>query len=481
MSREQHLTERGLTFACTDIGNSERFIAMHGTALRFIPEERRGRQWLAYDGTRWCPEGANPMKRAKETAKAIWDEAKNAPSHAQGELGTWARKSEFEHRLRPMLSLASANMGVSITAFDTEPTKLNCMNGIVDLKTGELIEHSPDQLVTKRANACYYPNGAPCPTWTTFIEQIFLGDYDLIEYVKRALGYSLAGLTTEHALFIAYGLGANGKTTLFETILDIVGDYGTTTEFATFLNTDKRDVRIQEAIGKLKGTRFAIASETDNSRKWNEALVKKLTGGDTLTGAKLHGDAYEFKPTHKLWFQANHLPGFKDASHGFLRRVRVVPFRAKFTGKSIDPYLRMKLLAEREGILAWLVEGARAYFKSGLGDQPSAVRDATEEYIGDNDVLGRFIAECTERQHQSRSGSQETYRAYSTWCFGQNETPQDEKFFGRAMEERGITKKRTNTGVVFENMRLKSPANDNAAVEFNPRVDSIQLRPKHTW
>ncbi len=391
MSREEHLTEKGLKYACTDIGNSDRFIAMHGHALRFVPEERKARQWLAYDGTRWSPDHANPMKRAKETAREIWDEAKDAPSHAKHELANWARKSEFEHRLRPMLALASANMGVSITLFDTEPNKINCLNGIVDLKTGELITHSPDQFVTKRADARYVP-GAPCPLWCTFIEQVFLSDYELIEYVKRALGYSLCGLTSEHAMFIAYGLGSNGKTTLFETILDILGDYGTTTEFGTFLNTDKRDVRVQEAVGKLKGTQFTVASETDNTRKWNEALVKKLTGGDTLTGAKLHGDSFEFRPSHKLWFQANHLPGFKDASHGFLRRVRVIPFKAKFSGSAIDPKLREKLLAEREGIFAWLVEGALSYFRDGLGDIPGAVKEATEEYIGDNDVLGRFIA-----------------------------------------------------------------------------------------
>jgi P4 family phage/plasmid primase-like protien len=151
-----------------------------------------------------------------------------------------------------------------------------------------------------------------------------------------------------------------------------------------------------------------VASETGSNKRWDEAVGKKLTGGDTLTGAKLHGDSFEFKPTHTLWFLCNHLPSFKDASHGFLRRVRVIPFRAKFEGKAIDPFLRMKLLAERDGIFGRLVDGARDYFRHGLGEVPDAINDATAEYIADNDVLGRFIAECTERVPRTRAGSQET-------------------------------------------------------------------------
>jgi len=202
-----------------------------------------------------------------------------------------------------------------------------------------------------------------------------------------------------------------------------------------------------------------VASETGSNKRWDEAVGKKLTGGDTLTGAKLHGDSFEFKPTHTLWFLCNHLPSFKDASHGFLRRVRVIPFRAKFEGKAIDPFLRMKLLAERDGIFGRLVDGARDYFRHGLGEVPDAINDATAEYIADNDVLGRFIAECMERVPRTRAGSQETYLVYSEWCRSQSEIPQDEKFFGRAMEERGIIKKRTSQGMVFEHLALKGAIN----------------------
>jgi putative DNA primase/helicase len=221
---------------------------------------------------------------------------------------------------------------VSVASFDCDDDTINCRNGIVDLRTSELQAHAPDQMVMKRANATYVAK-AECPLWHHFLTEVFQGDEDLIAFMHRVLGYSLTGRIDEHCLFIAYGLGSNGKTTLFETVLEIVGDYGRTTEFSNFLASDKQDTRKMEAVGLLRGVRMAIASETDSTKKWHESLVKKLTGGDTLIGTKMYGDSYEFTPTHKLWFQANHLPTVRDASHGFWRRINVIPFNARFEAR----------------------------------------------------------------------------------------------------------------------------------------------------
>ncbi len=448
---KEHLDEKGLQFACTDLGNADRFVAMHRHDLKHLMEEHR---WVSWNGTKWTSEDAKIYERARQTVLSIYDEAKACERQGgRQELGSWANRSQSKQRIEAMLPIAAEALGVRAKDFDSDYTKINCSNGVVDLKSGELISHSCTQLSMKCANANYSPS-SKCPTWLSFLNQIFLDDEKLIAYVQRAFGYSITGKTDEHCLFIAYGLGSNGKTTLFETVLNILDDYGRTTEFSTFLNTDKSDARNRESVGSLKGIRFAVASETDSTKKWNEALVKKLTGGDTLTGAKLFGHSFEFNPTHKLWFQANHLPGVKDASHGFWRRPIVIPFRAKFEGAKIDTRLRDKLLSERDGIFAWLVAGARQYLQHGLGDQPSACVEAKDQYRQDNDILSRFVSEKLERRNGSTVGVQEVYRRYETWCGTCSETPQPLKFFTSAMEERGIGKKRTSSGMIFTDYSL---------------------------
>jgi len=450
-TERSHLKERGLEYACTDLGNCERLIARSSQDLCYLCDERR---WLSWDGSRWRPNKKHSF-RAEQTVKGLYDEARDCKnSQGQRELTDWAKRSQAKSRIDSMMALAAERLSVSVAEFDTDAGLINCNNGLLDLASGELHPHSSDQLAMKIADAAYDKN-ATCPQWLAFLNEVFSGDAELVSYMQRALGYSLTGETDEHCLFIAYGLGANGKTTLFETVHDILGDYAHMTEFSTFLNTDKSDARKQEAIGRLRGVRMAVASETESTKSWKEAIVKKLTGGDTLTGAKLYGNSYEFSPTHTLWFQANHLPGVKDASHGFWRRVRVVPFNAKFDGAKVDPGLRKKLLIERDGIFAWLVEGARQYYADGLGQPPEACELATSDYRSDNDPLSSFIEERLMRDVSGSASLSSTYEAYQAWCFDEREQPTAMNFFSKGMEERGIKKRHTNKGKVFDGYKLK--------------------------
>lgn len=449
---EKVLREKGIAFNTTDTGNSARFIARNKGKVLFLSEENR---WLKWDGKRWSSLGKAIHELAKETVKGIYDEARDCTNRqGQNELSNWARRSQQKHLIDSMLELSKGGLEAHLSDFDSDNERLNTDNGVVWLRYGAITPHHPGQLVMKKANANFVPS-AECPTWDAFLRDIFIGDEDLIRFFKRAIGYTATGHTKEDVLFIAYGLGANGKTTAFETILEILGDYGRSTEFNSFLSTDKTDVRNREAIGMLKGIRFAIASETDSNRKWNEALIKKLTGGDTLIGAKLHASSFEFKPTHKLWFQANHLPNAKDASHGFWRRPVVIPFRARFEGSAIDPYLKDKLLAERDGILAWIVQGAVEYLQRGLGEKPKACLEATAQYREANDILSKFIREKLEKAVGSRIGVEATYRHYEEWCASEREEPVSSKFFARNMEERGITTRRNSECRAFYGYRIK--------------------------
>lgn len=465
---EVHLSERGMSFASTDLGNSKRFIAQHGHELQYLWEEKR---WVAWDGSRWRP-NAKLYGLAEQTVKRIYDEARDCKNNlGQRELTDWARKSQAKSRIDPMLMLAAEALSVAVTDFDSDADVINCTNGVVDLRTGEIVDHAPEQRVMKKASA-KYAKQSTCPQWLAFLRDVFQGDEELISYMQKALGYSITGNTNEQCLFIAYGLGSNGKTTLFETIHSIISDYGTVTEFATFLNTDKSDARKQEAVGRLRGMRMAIASETESTKSWKESTVKKLTGGDTLTGAKLYGSSYEFRPSHTLWFQANHLPGVRDASHSFWRRVRVIPFNAKFEGAKIDTGLRSRLLGERDGILTWLVQGAQQYYAEGLGKLPRVCEEVIAEYRYSNDVLGRFVSERLQSAFGQTVGIKETYDQYQRWCFKEKETSIPLNFFSKGMEERGIAKKRTSAGNVFVGVVLGEaaarPANDNWRPTLDP-------------
>lgn len=346
--------------------------------------------------------------------------------------------------------------------------QINCLNGIVDLKTGELITLSSKDLVMKQAPVNYHRH-AKCPIFNKFLHDVFNGDTDLISWMQRAIGYTLTGLTSEQLFFIAYGTGANGKSTLFETILDIIGDYGRSAEFETFLIADKTNTRVLEAVGKLQSIRFALASETDSGRCLSEALVKKLTGGDTVTGGQLYGAAFEFRPEFKLWLLANQLPIAKDASHGLWRRVKVIPFARRFTSDQIDQNLREKLMLEKEGIFAWCVRGAMNWYsenegtggRSGIGTC-SAIEEATEMYRSDNDFFSQFIKDCIEEKQGSEIAAQDFYDAYKGWCQVVGESYScSQAIFSSRLKERDIIKRRTSSGYMYQGVCLKQEILDN--------------------
>lgn len=452
------MSEKTIDYGCNDIGNKDRFIRQWGSKVKYLAEDRA---WVAWDGTRWSDNDVRIYQKAEETAKSIHDEAKLANSK---ELSMHAHRSRNRGPIEAMLKLASDAVSVSINEFDKDPEVINCKNGLLNLRTGALVAHSPAQMLMKCANA-HYDAAARCPVWVGFINEIFEGDKELINYMQQAMGYTLTGLIDEHCFFLLYGGGRNGKGTLAELMLTVMGDYGLPVDFESFLATDKSNVRVKEEVGRLKGQRYGLASETGDNRRFSEALIKRLTGGDSLTGTKLRGHSYSFSPTHKLWFLTNHLPAIKDATLAMWERVRVIPFNKEYLGDEQDKQLKQKLLAERDGIFAWVAEGARAYLTAGkLPDLPKACETARQQYRDENDALSRFIADEMTKELGSKAGVAETYRVYEAWCDRNNEDTVALRYFSKNMRERGIRSKPTNTGNVFTNYRLKGSepsANDN--------------------
>ena len=448
--------------------NMKRFVNQHKDTLKSTGSSR---SWLVWDGTRWRyePHDVTAMQRGFMTIENIDKEASaSLDGLKRQELLKWSKSSQSKHRILSMISMASKHedMIVSMANFDKDTHVINCLNGVVDLTNRNLQASSSHRLISKLAKASY-DRKAKAPVFKSFINQIFGNDVELIRWVQRAIGYSLTGSVLEQKLFYAYGTGSNGKSTLFEIIMHILNDYSKATDFETFLSKQKSDVRMLEAVGELKGVRYAQASETDSHVRFSESTIKKLTGGDTLRGTKLTKSAFEFKPEFKLWFSANHLPYAKDGSFGFWRRIKIIPFTQTFSGSKVNSTLYEQLLKERDGIFKWCVDGAYHWYKelkksggkSGLGPC-KAIDEATEEYKSENDVLGNFINHTVEVEAGSQVEARDLYNAYTTWAndntSDDNTNPISETFFGKRMVERGLKKKRVNGGYLYVDIKLKN-------------------------
>ena len=450
--REQ--SDKGITYSCTDVGNSERFVAQHGHKVRHIAGHREG--WLVWDGTRWKNNPSKALNLAKATTKAIHREAEKCKTKAgEHELSKWARQSQFGGRISEMLRLAKSDLTVHVDEFDGDEYKINCKNGYLDLRTGKLAEHSPDMLLMKRVNASYDPD-ARCPLWGDFIDAVCLGDKELTDWMQRLCGYLMTGSVAQQQFYIMYGEGGNGKGTLNEVLMHVLGDYAAPTQSEIFLASNTSSTRALEIVGRLKGIRFATASEVGAASRWSEETVKQLTGEDTITGASMYSPRFDFTPTAKIVFQINHLPMFRDASYGFKRRMCVIPFKAKFEGGNKDLDLKPKLKKERDGIFNWLVEGARRYLEQGLNDVPAVIKEATEQYIEDNDTLSPFIRAELVKEVGARVYVGDAYLKYVDWCRRNDTEATTKDLFVKRMEERGIFRgKKDMKGMPFIGYKLR--------------------------
>ena len=448
-------------YACTDLGNVKRFVEQHRHHLRATGHKS---SWYFWDGCRWKITGERRAHSlAVETVIKISEEAEALKDTRQyEETKRWAKQSQSDARINALLAAASKSedLFADPALMDRQKNVINTKTGPVWLDLGDHEEPNPEKLFTKTTLSSW-DRDADCPRFKEFINGVFGGDEELINWVQRAIGYSLTGRVNEQVLFIAYGTGANGKSTLFELIHNILGDYSKMADFETFVTGKKSDVRTMEAIGELKGIRFALASEIDSARRFDEALIKKLTGGDTLRGTALRSSAFQFSPQFKIWLLTNHLPFARDGSHGFWRRIKVIPFAQTFVGDQIQSNLLGRLQSEKDGVFRWCVDGAVQYFRqlkdnaSGLGPC-KAIDQATANYRYDNDTVSRFIDEAVEVVQGERLKARELFQAYEVWSQFQGiKYPITEQIFSRRMEERGYAKKRTPEAMVYLDLALK--------------------------
>lgn len=448
----------------TDLGNAERFVSQHKDRVRYIATWE---SWHVWDETRWQPDITREVWRlAKKTVRSIYNEiaeiAKNpiADHDLFEELIRWAKASEKRERISAMLALGANEEGIAIShsVLDSDPWLLNCTNGTVDLRTGEMRGHSPADLITKTTGVEYVDEpGVDTPIFDEFLQSTFRGDQELIGFLQRLIGYSAAGVIQEHVLPIFYGNGSNGKSTFLNIVLDVLGDYGFQAPHGFMMM--KRGETHPTELTDLFGARFVSVAETEDGQRLNEGLVKMLTGGERIRARRMRENYWEFTPSHTPFLATNYKPSIRGGDYGIWRRLKLIPFSATFIDSSEaerqpgaplkDRELPSKLRAEQSGILKWIVEGCLEWQRVGLM-APKNVMVATENYKVENDSFKRWFEERCKIAPNDIWKASYAYKNYRNWCEENCERYISQVRFGEKIAEQGIAKERTKDGWYYE-------------------------------
>lgn len=422
----QWASELPLGLAFTDLGNAKRLVNYAQERIRY----HDGLGWLVWTGTRWKP-GADLIvaRYAQETAEAIADEGDN------DSVSRWSQASQSAGRIHSMITMAKSLPGVYLDdehEFDKNPFLFNVANGTLDLQDGKLRKHNPRDYITKVTTVSWRPS-AQGPVFKKFLRDI-LPDKAVREYVQKLLGYAMTGSTREQILPIWYGIGGNGKSTLKQAFLDIIGGYGMEAPRG-FLDT--RNGEHPTMLADLYGKRAVFVSETERNSRMAESLAKDLTGGERIHARRMRQDFFEFPPTHKLFLVTNYEPIVRGTDEGIWRRLKKVGFNVQIPNDKRDEDLWEKLRAEYSYILRWLVVGCLRWQEYGL-EEPEAVRVETNEYREGSDIIGAFIADECLLGNEYKIRANRLFQAYQQWSHARGEKPMTMNSFARELTRRHI-------------------------------------------
>jgi len=403
-------------------------------------------KWMVWDGQRWRTEDT---LAATDLIRHVCRQAAIRSSNPKvaAKLASSSTVGGVER-----LARADRRHAATTEEWDADPWALNTPGGVVDLKTGRNHAHDRSDRMTKITTAT--PRG-DCPTWRQFLIEVTGGDKALQDYLQRMAGYALTGSTREHALFFLYGTGANGKSVFLNTLASILGNYATNAPMDTFMET--RSDRHPTDMAGLRGARFVSSIETEQGRRWAESKVKSLTGGDKISARFMRQDFFEFFPQFKLFVAGNHKPAIRNIDEAMKRRLHLIPFTVTIPPEQRDKHLQQKLMAERDGILAWAVQGCLAWQRDGL-NPPDSVVSATDEYFEAEDAVGRWLEENCVFAANAKSLTAELFNDWKQWCDAAGEFIGTQRRFSDLLITRGIEKWRNGTGLRgFRGIGLKAP------------------------
>ena len=446
-----------------DQGRGLRMRDQFATVLKFNAVDKK---WFFFNGSYWQEDIGNQRVElaAERVANSIKKEkpelsfsTKTDEDKAMNEWYKFQKDSRSHMAKMHMIDEFKKYVIVKHGEFDKEDMLLNTESGYVDLSSGELHDHDIDKKFSHQTVAEYSDN-VDAPLWDKFLNQIFNNDEELIHYVQKAIGYSFTGSVDEQCLFILNGRGRNGKSVFSNVVSDVAGNYAKQMNVQTIVAKKNQSGSANSDIARLEGARIVTSSELNEGDRFDESLVKQLTGGDKILARFLYGSEFEYKPKFKIWMATNHLPIIRGTDDGIWRRIKIIPFNIQIPKEKVDKKLEYKLKAEYTGILNWIVQGAIMWQQEGLED-PEAVTKVIETYRAEMDPLDAFLEECCTTGQNYSIKAREMYDAYHEWAKESEEYKMSLNKFGREMSKKLLRVKRRD-GWYYVGLKLKEPDSD---------------------
>jgi len=419
------------------------FTCKYGGVLKF---DHQMKSWYEWDGSYWK---RDLVERAFHFARDLARQI----GKGSGKMGkaSVAGGAERFARAHPLHAVAT-------TIWDQDAFLLGTPEGTVDLKTGQLQTSEPTDFITKRTSVA--PRAGKPTRWLQFLDEATGGDQELVRFLQRICGYALTGDVREHALFFVYGSGKNGKSVFLNTLQRILGEYAVTSAMETF--TASRFDKHPTGFAMLRGARLVTASETEEGRAWAEATIKQLTGGDAITARFMAKDFFTYQPQFKLLIVGNHQPTLHNVDEATRRRFNIIPFTRQPARPDLQ--LETKLEAEHGEILQWMIDGCLEWQEFGLG-KPKAVREATEAYFDDQDLMGQWINDrCViDNPADASRPFEETSKLFADWSSyakAAGEEPGSQKAFGTKLNKRGFSRDRLTESTrarIYRGIALRIP------------------------
>lgn len=435
-----------------DTGNADRFIDRYGHLYKHSYITNK---FYIYDGQKWKVDDRGAIRKLiDEMIENIKNEKvlhseDVTEEEAREAFQKYYKKTRGTQSKKNIMNELMHRKTVTPDEFDKDDMLLNVANGYVDLTSRELYKHDINRMFSQIANTDYSEKMQPA-VWLDFLNDIFAGDKAVIRYIQKALGYSLTGSTREQIMFILFGKGRNGKSIFVETIAEILGDYSNNMQ-AKSLMVKKND-NVNTDIARLSKARFVTSSEPNEGFRFDEGLIKQITGGDKVTARFLYAEEFEYTPKFKIWVSTNHKPIIRGTDDGIWRRLVLIPFDVQIPEEKVDKDLKYKLLREAPAILNWMAEGAYMWMREGL-ELPEKLKDAGQTYRTEMDVVEQFIQEKCKRVEDVRETGKALYEEYKKWADENNEYKMDKNKFGKKLKEKFRSKK-MNNGVNYLGVEL---------------------------
>ena len=458
------------SYDMTDSGNAQRLFDRFGNLIRYSYNRKK---WYFWTGKQWI---LDEMGEVKKLADEICEDLKREAWQIQDDdmqeaAFKFAKASANSTRKEAMVKECQHlhNIPAAPDDFDAYPNYINCQNGIVNLRNGELMPHDPNFMMSKICVCEYDVEHKRPEKWLSFLDDITKGDKGLQDYIQRSIGYSISGSNVAQCAYFLYGMGNNGKSTFLDTIADMLGGYA--------MNVQPDTLMLQSRLGssgggansdvaRLKSARFVTCEEPTEGMRLNEGLLKQLTGGSKVTARHLYGDEFEFTPEFKIWCATNHKPVIRGTDFGIWRRIKLVPLEVNIPKEKVDVNLKYKLRQEFPQILAWAVEGCIKWQQQGL-DEPACVLESTKEYRNEMDLIAGFVEQCIAIDYTAPSiMASDLFYVYRQWAKANNEWEMSSKRFFTEVAKKLPEKGRSGKGVYYTKIRFTDYAKEIAPKQY---------------